>query len=154
MNKIACIDVDHIFYLSLTGEKILDENGEPIKVDGKFTYRERTFEESCKVADDYITNILNVTESDGYIGFFGGSSKYRKNIYPEYKANRKDLEPLKNLTEMKSYLADKWNFEWLGNSEQQKELFNCVYETDDYVASFVKQTPDSFIISPDKDLLG
>ncbi len=92
MNKIACIDVDHIFYLSLTGEKILDENGEPIKVDGKFTYRERTFEESCKVADDYITNILNVTESDGYIGFFGGSSKYRKNIYPEYKANRKDLD--------------------------------------------------------------
>ncbi len=56
--KIACIDVDHVFYLSLTGEKILDENGEPVKVDGKFTYRERTFEESCKVADDYITNIL------------------------------------------------------------------------------------------------
>jgi hypothetical protein len=46
--KIACIDVDHIFYLSLTGEKILDENGEPVKVDGKFTYRERTFEENSR----------------------------------------------------------------------------------------------------------
>jgi len=143
--KIACIDVDHIFYLSLTGEKILDENGEPVKVDGKFTYRERTFEESCKIADDYITNILNITEATNYIGFFGGSSKSRKEIYPEYKANRKDLEPLKNLPQMKTYLGDKWNFVFLLGYE---------YETDDFVASFVKQTPNSFIISPDKDLLG
>ncbi len=143
--KIACIDVDHIFYLSLTGEKILDENGEPVKVDGKFTYRERTFEESCKIADDYITNLLNITEATNYIGFFGGSSKSRKEIYPEYKANRKDLEPLKNLPQMKTYLGDKWNFVFLLGYE---------YETDDFVASFVKQTPNSFIISPDKDLLG
>lgn len=143
--KIACIDVDHIFYLSLTGEKILDENEEPIKVDGKFTYRERTFEESCKIADDYITNLLNITEATNYIGFFGGSSKSRKEIYPEYKANRKDLEPLKNLPQMKTYLGDKWNFVFLLGYE---------YETDDFVASFVKQTPNSFIISPDKDLLG
>jgi 5'-3' exonuclease len=153
MNKIACIDVDHIFYLSLTGEKILDENGEPVKVDGKFTYRERTFEESCKVADDYITNILNVTESDGYIGFFGGSSKYRKEIYPEYKANRKDLEPLKNLTEMKSYLADKWNFEWVNSDVEFMHTSPNRYETDDYVASFINSNDNSFIISPDKDLL-
>jgi 5'-3' exonuclease len=143
--KIACIDVDHIFYLSLTGEKILDENEEPIKVDGKFTYRERTFEESCKIADDYVTNLLNITEATNYIGFFGGSSKSRKEIYPEYKANRKDLEPLKNLPQMKTYLGDKWNFVFLLGYE---------YETDDFVASFVKQTPNSFIISPDKDLLG
>ncbi len=61
MSKIAVIDVDHIFYLSLTGEKLLDENGEPIKVDGKFTYRDRTFEESCYVADSYIINILEIT---------------------------------------------------------------------------------------------
>lgn len=143
--KIACIDVDHIFYLSLTGEKILDENGEPIKVDGKFTYRERTFEESCKVADDYITNILNVTEATHYIGFFGGSSKSRKDIYPEYKANRAHLEPLKNLELLKNYFRHKWKFYRLSDE---------IYETDDFVASFVKQTPDSFIVSPDKDLLG
>lgn len=145
MTKIAVIDVDHIFYLSLTGEKILDENGEPIKVDNKFTYRERTFEESCNVADTYITNILNITNATHYVGFFGGSSMSRKTIYPEYKANRKDLEPLKNMYEMKVHLADKWKFHWLAG---------CIDETDDYVASFIKQTPDSFIVSPDKDLLG
>jgi 5'-3' exonuclease len=145
MAKIACFDADHIFYLSLTGEKLLDENGEPIKVDGKFTYRDRTFEESCNVVDTYITNILNVTNSTHYVGFFGGSSFSRKSIYSQYKENRKDLEPLKNMYEMKTYLADKWKFNWLSS---------CIDETDDYVASFAKQTPDSFIVSPDKDLLG
>ena len=157
--KIACIDVDHIFFLALTGEKILDENGEPIKVDNKFTYRERTFEESCNIADNYITNLLNITNATHYVGFFGGSSKSRKLINPEYKANRKDLEPLKNLYQMKCYLVDKWKFYnlnsfnyefFIGGVLQQSNMF----ETDDYVASFVKQTPDSFIVSPDKDLLG
>lgn len=142
--KIAVVDCDHIFYLSLTGEKILDENGEPIKVDNKFTYKERTFEESCNVADTYITNILNITNATHYVGFFGGSSFSRKAVYSQYKANRKDLEPLKNMGEMKFYLADKWKFHWLSG---------CIDETDDYVASFIKQTPDSFIVSPDKDLL-
>jgi len=147
--KIACIDVDHIFYLSLTGEKILDENGEPVKVDGKFTYRERTFEESCNVADNYITNLLNVTEATNYVGFFGGSSKSRKEIYPEYKANRKDLEPLKNLSKMKLHLYHIWKFIWLSDWNGWFD-----FETDDFVASFVKQVPNSFIVSPDKDLLG
>lgn len=145
MSKIACIDVDHIFYLSLTGEKILDENGEPIKVEGKFTYRERTFEESCNVADNYITNILNVTGATHYVGFYSGTSLYRKSIYPEYKANRAHLEPLKNLELLKNYFRHKWKFYRLSDE---------IYETDDFVASFIKQTPDSFIVSPDKDLLG
>lgn len=152
-NKIACFDVDHIFYLSLTGEKILDVHGQPVKSENKFVYRERTFEESCLVADNYITNILNITNATHYIGFFGGSSESRKRINSEYKANRKDLEPLKNLIEMKSYLADKWNFEWLNSNVEFMHSSPNIYETDDYVASFVKQTPDSFIVSPDKDLL-
>jgi 5'-3' exonuclease len=144
--KTAIIDGDHIFYLSLTGEKLLDENNEPIKVDGKFTYRDRTFEESCNVVDTYLTNILEVTNATHYVGFFGGSSKSRKEIYPEYKANRKDAEPLKNLYEMKVHLADKWKFHWLSG---------CIDETDDYVASFYSQNSQkSFIVSPDKDLLG
>lgn len=144
MNKIAIIDADHIFYLSLTGEKLLDENGEPIKVDGKFTYRDRTFEESCHVTDTYITNVLEVTGATDYVGFFGGSSKARKIIYPEYKANRKDVEPLKNLYEMKMHLVERWAFNWLSTYE---------HETDDFVASFYKQVENTFIISPDKDLL-
>ena len=148
--KIAVIDVDHVFYLALTGEKILDENGLPVKVDNKFTYRERTLEESCNIADNYITNLLNITNSTHYVGFYSGSSRSRNLIYPEYKANRKDLEPLNNIGLMKTYLKDKWKFVWLGIDV----LGNCIDETDDYVASFIKQTPDSFIVSPDKDLLG
>ena len=151
--KIAVIDSDFLFFVSLTGEKILDINGQPVKVDNKFTYRERTFEESCNIADNYITNILNVTNATHYIGFFSGSSKSRKDINPDYKANRKDLEPLKNLVEMKHYLYDKWKFIWLTSyiSEQTEE--DCIQETDDFVVSYVKQNPDCFIVSPDKDLL-
>jgi 5'-3' exonuclease len=148
MTKIATIDVDHIFYLSLTGKKLLDINGEPIKVDNKFTYRERTFEESCVIVDNYITNILNVTETTHYIGFFSGSSLSRKYINPDYKANRKDLEPLKNLDLMKNHLISKWKFIKVCPG------YSFVDETDDYVASFVKQVANSFIVSPDKDLLG
>lgn len=77
-NKIAVIDSDFLFFVSLTGEKILDINGLPVKVDNKFTYRERTFEESCNIADNYITNILNITNSTHYIGFMSGSSESRK----------------------------------------------------------------------------
>lgn len=152
--KIACIDVDHIFYLALTGEKILDENGLPVKVDNKFTYRERTLEESCNISDNYITNLLNITNSTHYVGFFSGSSISRTKIYPEYKTNRKNLEPLKNLKEMQCYLESKWGFTWLNNYFLAKGGRICINETDDYVASFIKQTPDSFIVSPDKDLLG
>lgn len=143
--KTAVIDADHIFFLSLTGEKVLDSFGLPVKEDGKFTYTERTFERSCEVADNYIRHLLAVTGSSHYIGIFGGSSKSRININPDYKANRKHLEPLKNLTEMKNHLNSKWKFHWMSG---------CIDETDDYVASIIKQVPNTFIISPDKDLLG
>ena len=47
---------------------------------------------------------------------------------------------------MKVHLADKWKFHWLSG---------CIDETDDYVASFYSQNSQkSFIVSPDKDLLG
>lgn len=151
--KTAIIDADHIFFIALTGEKVLDESGEPIKQDGKFVYRQRTFEESCNVADSYITSILDLTQATDYIGFYSGSSTYRKQTYSEYKANRKDLEPLNNLDLMKGYLKDKWNFIWL-SYEFVEQGVNNIYETDDYVASFYKQNKEtSFIVSPDKDLL-
>ncbi len=143
--KTAVIDVDHIFYLSLTGEKVLDEMGQPVKVDNKFVYRERTIEESYLIADRYIINILNLTGAKEYVGFFGGSSLSRKVINEEYKANRKDTEPLPNLELMKSYLRGKWYFYRLNPGSYD--------ETDDYVASYMVQNPDCFIISPDKDLL-
>jgi predicted nucleic acid-binding protein len=148
MTKIAVIDADFLFFVALTGEKILDKNNEPIKIDGKFTYRERTFEESCNIADNYITNLLNVTEATHYIGFHSGSSLSRKYINSEYKANRKNLEPLPNLELLKNHFRHKWNFVRINPD------YSCLDETDDYVASFVKQVPNSFIVSPDKDLLG
>lgn len=143
--ETAVIDADHIFYLSLTGEKVLGDDGLPKKEDGKFVYRERTIDESYLIADKYITYLLNVTKAKDYIGFFGGSSLSRTYINSEYKANRKHLEPLNNLELMKSYLRGKWHFYRLHPGAND--------ETDDYVASYMKQKENCFIISPDKDLL-
>jgi hypothetical protein len=143
MNKCAIIDADFLFYICLQGNKVLDELGEPIKENGKFVYTEKPFEQACNEIDSFITNLLNVTNADSYIGFFGGSSNYRLQYNNDYKANRKDLVPLNNMKEMKCYLADKWKFNWLAGQS---------FETDDVCLSFNKENKDSFIISPDKDL--
>ena len=142
--KIATIDADHIFFLFFQ-KKVLDSFGEPIKENNKFVYEPTTLEEAISKTDNYITNILNVTNASHYVGFFGGSSKSRLDINPDYKQNRKDFTPPLHMQMLKNHLAAKWKFHWLSG---------CIDETDDYCASFIKQTPNSFIISPDKDLLG
>jgi len=142
--KIATIDADHIFFM-FHQKKVLDSFGEPIKENNKFVYEPTTLEEAISKTDNYITNILNVTNASHYVGFFGGSSKSRLDINPDYKQNRKDFTPPLHMQMLKNHLAAKWKFHWLSG---------CIDETDDYCASFVKQTPNSFIISPDKDLLG
>lgn len=147
MSRTLSIDGDHLFFLSLTGEKVLDEQGNPIKQDGKFVYRPRTFEESCKIVDSYLTSLLNITFAEGYVGFFGGSSASRLAVYDQYKANRKGREPLPNLDLMKSYLREKWGFYHL-----KLDVVGNTYETDDYVVSFARQN-DAIIVSPDKDEL-
>lgn len=48
-----------------------------------------------KSVDKFITSILNKTNADSYIGFFGSNKKdkkqnFRKTIYPDYKSNRKE----------------------------------------------------------------
>lgn len=142
-NKTAVVDADFLFYIVLQGNKVLNELGEPIKEDGKFVYTEKPFKQACSEMDNFITNLLNVTNADSYIGFFGGSSNYRLQYNNEYKANRKDLQPLNNMKEMKYYLSDKWKFNWLAGQN---------FETDDICLSYNKQNINSFIISPDKDL--
>jgi 5'-3' exonuclease len=148
MNRFKCavIDCDHILYTFLHGIKILDENQEPIKVDGKFTYLPKPFEQACAECDDYLHNILTKTGATYYIGFMCGSSAYRKSIYNEYKANRKDFIKPDNFEELIKYLQDNWNIINLRDIE-------TFYETDDFVASFVRENLFSFIVSPDQDLL-
>lgn len=142
---IAIIDADHILYTFLHGIKKLDENGEPIKADGKFVYDPKPFEQACSETDDYIKNILLKIQATGYVGFLGGSSKSRKEINESYKANRKDLPKPENFGALKAYLVDKWKFILVDSAE-----------VDDYVRSFYRNNidkTDCCMVSPDKDIL-
>ena len=146
----AIIDADHILYTFTGGIKVLDEFGEPVKENGKFVYLPKPFEQMCSEANEYLTSILTKTEATHYIGFISGSSAYRKMIYPEYKGNRKDFVKPPFFDELRDYIVSKYNIINL------KNIWNItpnLYETDDWVVSYARQTPDSIIISPDKDLL-
>jgi 5'-3' exonuclease len=146
----AIIDSDHMLYTFTGGIKVLDEFGEPVKENGKFVYLPKPFEQMCSEVDEYIRSILTKTGVNYYIGFISGSSAYRKMIYPEYKGNRKDFVKPPFFDELRDYIVSKYNIINL------KNIWNIIpnlYETDDWVVSYARQTPDSIIISPDKDLL-
>lgn len=90
--------------------------------------------------DRLVQEVLYVTSSDSYKIFLTGSDNFRKEIYPEYKANRKDKEPPKHLQACREYLVKQWN---------AKITDGC--EADDMLG--VEQTDNTVIVSIDKDLL-
>lgn len=136
------IDADHILYMCLNGLKRLDENGIPLKEDGKFVYDPKPLETACEEADKYIRNIILKTNATHYVGFIGGDSKDRKLVNSSYKANRKDRPKPDNFDELKKYLISKWGFVHVIDAE-----------VDDYVYSCYKNNPGSMMVSPDKDIL-
>jgi len=145
MNKLLIIDGDFILYYATQGNKVLDDNGEPLREDNKFVYTDKTEEEVYRGVDDIIHNICRTTDIYNYIGFIGGKKCFRYDIYPEYKANRKNLVKPKFWQECKDYLIKRWNFEV------------CDFiEADDAVnitRNKLIDTYDSVIVTTDKDLI-
>lgn len=90
--------------------------------------------------DELLDNILNKTEATSYRAFLTSSSNFRKQIYPEYKANRTQPKP-KHLRDLQVYSLDKLNAEYAPDG----------LEADDALA--INQTEDTVICSLDKDLL-
>ena len=119
---IALIDADIVAYRCAASNDV--EGGEEIAI-------LRTH----KLMQD----ILDVTEASEYRGFLTGSGNFRKQINPEYKANRKDKPLPLWLKSCKDYLITEWKAEV------------CVgYEADDALGMY--QTEDSIICTIDKDL--
>jgi 5'-3' exonuclease len=90
--------------------------------------------------DELLDNILNKTEATSYRAFLTSSSNFRKQIYPEYKANRTQPKP-RHLRDLQVYSLDKLNAEYAPDG----------LEADDALA--INQTEDTVICSLDKDLL-
>ncbi len=104
---------------------------------------EKSIYDCIQLTDDYINNIINMVGCNEYIlCLTKGKCNYRLHYNPEYKANRKNVIPIPYSRTIKQYLTDKWGAISMDD-----------YEADDMVLSLNKSIENSFIISPDKDLL-
>ena len=104
---------------------------------------DKSLEDILQSTDQIISNLLITIGASKYIGFVGfGKCVKRNTVYPEYKANRKDREPLKYLTDIKNHMVDKWKF---------FALYGI--EADDMVNSVRVKVDGSIICAIDKDLL-
>lgn len=128
---LANIDGDYIPFIASYNKP--NKKGEIIK---------KTLEESIKYADDLVRTILKDTKCDSYILALTVGKCFRYKIYPEYKGNRKYKQKLNYFKEIKNYLINKWG-----------AIYNEELEADDIVNICRKKYKDSFIVSPDKDLL-
>lgn len=142
--KIGVIDGDSVLFAMGHGIKLLDENGLPIREDGKrFLYREKTSIELIQAADFYMNDILTNGNFDSYILYLKGQNTIgsRKLINPDYKSNRPTQAP--SWWEfLKKYLQENW-----------KAIVVDNMEVDDAVNITRLQLPNSFIVAIDNDLL-
>lgn len=90
--------------------------------------------------EQLMQSILDETNSDSYHCFLTGQENFRKIVYPDYKANRKDMPVPVHLAACKEYLESTWN------AKKEKHL-----EADDLLSMY--QSDDTILCSIDKDLL-
>lgn len=91
-------------------------------------------------AGEMMQRILDETEATSYRCFLTGDGNFRFAIYPEYKANRKDMEKPKHHGAIREYLCEEWN-----------ATVSDGCEADDLMG--VAQDATSIICSIDKDML-
>ncbi len=105
---------------------------------------EGTSEQNARqVLNDLIQGTLIDLNTEEYMLFCTGDTNFRKEIYPEYKANRKDAVKPEHLAACKQHLRTEW---------KAYESINC--EADDLVGIEAMRSPtrETIIVSVDKDL--
>lgn len=120
---IALIDADLVAYRCSASAEI-----EPLEI-------------SFARVDSLIDTIMRDTKATEYKMALSGDNNFRKTIYPEYKANRKDQQRPRWLEDTKEYLRHKWN---------AVSQDNC--EADDLLGIWQCEGNDTVICSLDKDL--
>lgn len=90
--------------------------------------------------DKLMRDIIQAVEAESYVSFLTGPGNFRKNINPEYKANRKDKPLPIHLNACRQFLIEEWNTKVTEG-----------YEADDALG-IEQQVEESVICSLDKDL--
>lgn len=95
---------------------------------------------ACWQADEMMQRIIDETDSSSYVCFLTGGGNFRFGIYPEYKANRRDVPKPRHHGTLREHLVRRWNAKVTDG-----------HEADD--AMGFTQTEDTIICSIDKDML-
>jgi DNA polymerase-1 len=135
--KICLVDGDIICYKIASNKKQTEEE---IKKYG--LQEERTWEQVKGELDEYLQVLMLKTSSTQYILALSVGECFRYNLYPEYKANRKDAIRPKYLDRIKEYLITDY-----------KAIYYKGLEADDILCICSNTYKDSFIASIDKDLM-
>lgn len=138
----AVIDADYIIWIACNPNKVLDEQGNPTKKDGKFVYTDKTVEQAINTCDAYMNDILSLTRVDSFILCLTGKDNFRCKIDPSYKANRVGMEKPMWFSEVKEHMRTHWD------AVEVPGL-----EADDVANIIFHSLENSFIIAADKDLL-
>lgn len=91
-------------------------------------------------ANNLVVNIMQEVGATEQKMFLSGGENFRKTIYPEYKANRKDQERPEYLEPLREWLVVNWGAKVTDG-----------IEADDALG--IAQTEDTIVCSLDKDLL-
>jgi 5'-3' exonuclease len=94
-------------------------------------------------ANNMIKSILKAAGTDDYIIYLTGKGNYRSDMYPEYKANRKDVAKPLHFQEIKDYLLDTQPCEVI-NGEEADDAMG--------IAQALAPTDTTIICSLDKDM--
>jgi 5'-3' exonuclease len=91
---------------------------------------------------EMMNRILNETAATSFTCFLSGSGNFRYAIYPEYKANRRDMPRPKHYQAVREHLVREW-----------KATVTDGIEADDAMGIAQCHTDNSCIASIDKDML-
>lgn len=142
--KVAIIDLDSLCFSAGNGIKLLDEQGNPLRENNKFVYRDKLEEELSSSVDFYMNGLLRSGGFTHYIGYIKGSNTTDRRLAanPDYKGNRSGIEPAW-WKFVKNDLITRW-----------KAVEVNGLEVDDAVRITSLELKDSFICAIDGDLLG
>ncbi len=144
MNRVAIVDLDSVSYAIFNPNKVLGDDGQPLRVDNKFVYEEKTADQVVDSCEFIMNKILTNCGCDSYIAYIKGknTTKAKQLIDPNYKADRNKESP-KWWDFTKNYLIENWG------AIEANDL-----EVDDYCAITRAHIKDSFLVCIDSDLIG